>query len=67
MSRLMRHVNGVYTQRYNRRHKQVGHLFQGRFNAIIVDRDAYPFEMCRHVSQSGAREARSASVGLPLE
>jgi REP element-mobilizing transposase RayT len=31
LSALMRHVNGVYTQAYNRRHDKVGHLFQGRF------------------------------------
>ena len=36
LSRLMRHVNGVYTQAYNRRHGVVGHLFQGRFKAILV-------------------------------
>jgi len=34
-------VNGVYTQTYNRRHHKVGLLFQGRFKAILVDRDAY--------------------------
>ena len=34
LSRLMRHVNGVYTQQFNRRHGLVGHLFQGRFKAI---------------------------------
>ena len=41
LSRLMRHLNGVYTQVFNRRHGKVGHLFQGRFKAILVDRDAY--------------------------
>jgi putative transposase len=40
LSRLMRHVNGVYTQSFNRRRGLVGHLFQGRFKAILVDRDA---------------------------
>ena len=49
LSRLMRHVNGVYTQRCNRRHQRVGHLFQGRFKAIVVDRDAYLLEVCRYV------------------
>ena len=38
---LERAINGVYTQRFNRRHGKVGHLFQGRFKAILVDRDAY--------------------------
>jgi REP element-mobilizing transposase RayT len=32
----MRQLNGVYTQRFNRRHGRVGHLFQGRFKAILV-------------------------------
>lgn len=41
LSRFMRHLNGVYTQSYNRRHSKVGHLLQGRFKAIAVDTDAY--------------------------
>lgn len=38
LSRLMRHINGVYTQAYNRRHRVVGHLFQGQFtkNRITI-------------------------------
>ena len=32
----MRQLNGVYTQRFNRRHKKAGHLFQGRFKAIFI-------------------------------
>ena len=37
----MRYLNGVYTQALNRRNRKVGHLFQGRFKAILVERDAY--------------------------
>ncbi len=55
LSRLMRHVNGVYTQRYNRRHDKIGHLFQGRFKAILVDRDAYFLEVCRYVDFNPVR------------
>lgn len=55
LSRLMRHLNGVYTQRYNRRHGKVGHLFQGRFKAILVDRDAYLLEVCRYVELNPVR------------
>lgn len=40
ISRVMRHVNGVYTQRYNRLKKTDGPLFRGRFKAILVDEDA---------------------------
>ena len=37
LSRLMRHLNGVYTQAFNRRHGRVGHLLQGRFKALQGD------------------------------
>lgn len=47
LSLLMRHINGAYTQAFNRRHVKVGHLFQGRFKAILVDRDSYLLEVCR--------------------
>lgn len=52
LSRLMRHLNGVYTQKFNRRHDLVGHLFQGRFKAIVVDRDAYLLALCRYVERN---------------
>lgn len=52
LSRLMRHVNGVYTQAFNRRHGLVGHLFQGRFKAILVDRDAHLLALCRYVERN---------------
>jgi putative transposase len=55
LSRLMRHINGVYTQRYNRRHGKVGHLFQGRFKAIIVQTDSYLTEVCRYVDLNPVR------------
>jgi len=45
----MRQLNGVYTQRFNRRHRRVGHVFQGRFKAILVERDNYLLELCRYV------------------
>jgi REP element-mobilizing transposase RayT len=37
LSRALRYLNGVYTQAFNRRHGRVGHLFQGRYKAILVD------------------------------
>ena len=52
LSRLMRHINGVYTRQFNRRHGLVGHLFQGRFKAILVDRDAYLMALCRYVRRN---------------
>jgi REP-associated tyrosine transposase len=55
LSRLMHFINGVYTQAYNRRHTQVGHLFQGRFEAVLVDKDAYFLEVCRYVDLNPVR------------
>lgn len=55
LSALMRHINGVYTQACNRRHGKVGHLFQGRFKAILVDREAYLLAVCRYVELNPVR------------
>ena len=55
LSRLMRHINGVYRQTFNRRHGIVGHLFQGRFKAILVDTDSYLLEVCRYVDLNPVR------------
>ncbi|MFA0349708.1 transposase, partial [Vibrio sp. 10N.222.55.C6] len=44
LSKGMRQLNGVYTQKFNRKHNRVGHLYQGRFKAILVDKDAYLLE-----------------------
>lgn len=49
LSRGMRQLNGLYTQRFNRRHHRVGHLLQGRYKAILVDKDSYLLELCRYV------------------
>ena len=49
LSRGMRQLNGVYTQRFNRHHSRIGHLFQGRFKSIVVDRDAYLLELSRYI------------------
>ncbi|MBI2891557.1 MAG: transposase [Nitrospirae bacterium] len=49
LSRGMRHLNGVYTQRLNRRYGRVGHVFSGRFKAIVVQKDSHLLELCRYV------------------
>ena len=45
----MRNLNGMYTQWYNRRHHSVGHIFQGRFKSIIVEKERYLLELSRYV------------------
>jgi len=49
LSKGMRQLNGVFTQASNRRHRRSGHLFQGRYKAILVDADAYRLELSRYV------------------
>jgi putative transposase len=49
LSQGMRQLNGVYTQRFNRAHARVGHVFQGRYKAILVERDSYLLELARYV------------------
>ena len=63
LSALMRQVNGVYTQVFNRRDRQVAHLFQGRFKAILVDTDAYLLALCRYVERNPVASGLVASPG----
>lgn len=49
LSAGMRQLNGVYTQRFNRKHDRVGHVFQGRFKGILVEKDSYLLELARYV------------------
>jgi REP element-mobilizing transposase RayT len=52
LSRVMRHINGVYTQRYNRLKKTDGSLFRGRFKAILVDKDEYIMQLSRYIHRN---------------
>ena len=49
LSRAMRHLNGVYTQYFNRRTGQDGPLFRGRYRAVLVDSDAYLLQASRYI------------------
>jgi putative transposase len=49
LSQGMRQLNGVYTQRFNRQHQRVGHVFQGRYKAIIVEKETYLLELARYI------------------
>jgi len=49
LSKGMKYINGTYTQAFNRSHKRVGHVFQGRFKGILVDKDSYLLELARYI------------------
>ena len=64
LSRGMRQLNGVYTQGFNRRHRLVGHLFQGRYKSILVQKEAYLLELTRYVVLN---PVRARMVADPLD
>ena len=49
LSQIMRHINGAYTNYFNTKRKRVGHLFQGRYKAILIEADAYLLELSRYI------------------
>lgn len=63
LSQLMRHINGAYAQAFNRRHCVAGHLLQGRFTAILVDRDAYLLALVRYVERNPVAAGLVADTG----
>jgi putative transposase len=64
LSRGMRQLNGEYTQAFNRRHRRVGHLFQGRFKALIIEKESHLLEVSRYVVLNPVR-ARGMKVKSP--
>lgn len=55
LSKGMKLLNGTYTQYYNRQHQRVGHVFQGRFKAILVQKDSYLLELARYIALNPVR------------
>lgn len=54
-SKRIRHLNGVYTQRFNRRYHRVGHVCQGRFKVVLVKMGRHRLELARYVARSPVR------------
>ena len=52
ISRCMRHINGIYTQKYNKRHNLDGQLFRGRYKAILVSEDSYLLQLVRYIHKN---------------
>ena len=55
LSQGMRQLNGVYTQYFNKKHFRCGHVFQGRYKSIIVEKENYLLSLCRYVEQNPVR------------
>lgn len=63
LSRGMRQLNGMYTQRFNREHGRSGHVFQGRFKSIVVDKEAYLLELSRYIVRNPVAAGMVKDVG----
>lgn len=62
LSRGMRQLNGVYTQVFNRTHGRVGHVFQGRYKAILVEKESYLLELSRYIVLNPVRAGMVGSA-----
>ncbi len=62
LSQIMLHINGAYTNYFNIRHKRRGHLFQGRYKAILVEADEYSGELSRYIHLN---PVRASMVDMP--
>jgi hypothetical protein len=62
LSSVLHHINASYTGYFNRKYHRVGHLFQGRYKAILVEKDAYALELSRYIHLN---PVRAEMVGKP--
>ncbi|MBU1687677.1 MAG: transposase, partial [Proteobacteria bacterium] len=63
LARGMRHINGVYTQRFNRRHNKEGQLFRGRYKAVLVEDDSHLLEVLRYIHRNPLRAGIVKALG----
>jgi putative transposase len=61
LSKFMQGLQQAYTQYFNRRHNKVGHLFQGRYHAILCDKDEYLLSLVRYIHLNPVRAKMVAS------
>ena len=61
LSQIMRHINGAYTTYFNVKRKRAGHLFQGRYKAILVEADTYATTLTRYIHLNPVRARISAT------
>jgi len=55
LSRIMQNIGFRYTQFINRKYKRAGHLFQGRYKALMIDADSYLLELIRYIHLNPVR------------
>lgn len=63
LSRCMRHLNGVYTQKFNIKHKIDGSLFRGRYKSILVEKEEYLLELVRYIHRNPFKAGLEEKIG----
>lgn len=63
LPQIMRHINGAYTTHFNRKRSRSGHLFQGRYKAILVEKDSYAKELSRYIHLNPVRAGMVKTPG----
>jgi len=62
LSKGMRQLNGVYTQTFNKKYRRVGHIFQGRYKAILIQKESHLLKVCRYVVLNPVRAKATRSI-----
>ena len=55
LSKILAHINGAYTSYFNNKRERCGHLFQGRYKAILIEADGYAIELSRYIHLNPVR------------
>ena len=63
LSRAIRHLNGVYTQRLNKKMKMDGSLFRGRYKAIVIEKEGYLLEVMRYIHRNPIKSGLENTLG----
>jgi REP element-mobilizing transposase RayT len=63
LSRYMQGLQTAYTKHFNKRHKKIGHVFQGRYKALLVERDSYLLELVRYIHLNPTRAKLEEKIG----
>ena len=63
LSRSIRHLNGVYAQKINKKYKQEGSLFKGRFKSILIEKESYLEEIVRYIHRNPYKAGLEKEIG----
>jgi len=63
LSKILQGINQSYTMYFNRKYKTVGHLFQGRYKAILCDKDTYLLSLIKYINLNPVRAKIAKAVG----